>query len=324
MKDKIEAFQAILSEPDEKVIIRHPAFFRNQSLTYGDQEKESLHNLTERIIRKYQILVDSFLRKENNCYYEVKILQNGCLESFKFTTARLSSFDTAVKWYKEKISFEDRKTVDVVQISKNYLFDKTTDSLFKSADKYVETWFDCDLNLIDIDDNGVLSAEILCFDTTDKLLVHLPMPFKQGDILVKKESGIRTVMQVNSGNCEPYERGMPFVFKSSNPDAALSKGEYCYDVEFEGYFFDKTCQYRLDCNGYHHAFDIEYYRKPLKGKEQFLKILSMKLKDKSSVPDDAVRMAYEYCRTLAIQKELEVTNQCFDLNVMKFLAAGDK
>lgn len=319
MKEKIEAFKAILNAPDEEVIIRYPVFFRNQSLTYGDQEKESLHDLTERIIRKYLLLEDTFLSKENNSYYEVKILQKGCLEAFKFNTARLSSFDSVVKWYEKFFSLEERKTVDVVQISKNYLFDQTTDSLFKSADKYVKAWFDYDLNLVDIDDGGVLSVEALCFDTTDKLLVYLPMPFKHGDILVKKESGIRTVMQVNSGNYEPYEIGMPFVFKTSNPDASISKGEYCYDIEFKGFFFDKNCQYRLDCNGYNHTYDLEYYRKPLKGKDLFLKILSMKLKDKSSIPDDAVRIAYEYCRSLAIQKELEDRNECFDFDIMKYL-----
>lgn len=98
MKEKIEAFKAILTEPDEEVIIRYPAFFRNQSLTYGEQEKESLHDLTVRIIRKYLLLEDTLLSKENNCYYEVKILQKGCLEKFNFTTARLSYFDTTVKW----------------------------------------------------------------------------------------------------------------------------------------------------------------------------------------------------------------------------------
>lgn len=205
-----------------------------------------------------------------------------------------------------------------MQITKNYIFDEP-DNEIRYADKYIVGLFNSNLKLFDLFENAVISEESLLYETTDKLLVHLPMPFKQGDILERKKSGIMTIFQSKAMN-EPFENGMPFVFESSNPDETLSKGESSYDIKFKGFYFDKNRQYVLNCDGYRHTYDLEYYRKPLEGKKRFLKIISMKLKDKASVPDEAVRMAYEYCRTLAMQKELEDTNECFDFDIMKYLS----
>lgn len=317
LKEKLKAFKVILNEPDENVLVRKPVFFKNHNLKNGDLEKESLHELTQNIIKKDATILENFLREENNCYYEVKVLQDGVISRLNFTTARLSSLETAFQWYRHNYTLEDIKNVDIVQITKNYIFDKPDE--IRYADKYIEGYFNSNLKLLRIFNYAIKFEEPLLSATTEKLLVHLPMPFKQGDILERKKSGIMTIWQSNAIN-EPFENGMPFVFESSTPDDTLSKGECMYDIKFKGFYFDKNRQYILNCDGYEHTYDLEYYRKPLEGKERFLKILSMKLKDKASVPDEAVRMAYEYCRTLAMQKELEDTNECFEFDIMKYLS----
>ncbi|MBE6424194.1 cyclic-phosphate processing receiver domain-containing protein [Succinivibrio dextrinosolvens] len=318
LEEKLEAMKLLLDAPDEDVTIRHPSFFKKQPKDGDKNEFESLHELTKGIIENYSVLIELLKAKEPECYYEVRILEKDRTEFYSF--ASFPSFEDALNGYLEEYSSEDREYVSVVQFSKNYLLGfQKKNRRRKSDGKYIRAFFDSDLKLMHIYDNECLPQERFYY-TTDKLFIYLPMPFKAGDILVNSKDCVYAGV-THGFNCD-YELGSPFVVESFNPDERLLKGIDCSDISCYCFYFDNLNQYHLVSEVNVHNYDLEYYRKPLKDKERFLRIFSLRLKDKFSVSDEEMLIAFEYCKNLEIQKHLKKQLQWVNSSMSYYLADG--
>lgn len=299
LEERLIALDSLLAAPDEMVTIRHPDFFKKQAKDGDKNELESLHELTKGIVENYRTLIKILKTEEPESYYEISILEKGRSEFY--SSARFPSFDAAIKGYQQEYPDDNDNSVAVVQLSK-YYFSGTKDQRGNIVDKYVKAFFDSDLKLMHIYDNECLPQERF-FYTTDKLLIYLPMPFRRGDILVNSKDCVYTG-NTTGFNCD-YEAEAPFVADSFYPDKNISFGVDCSDIFCNCFYFDKFSQYHLTSEVNVHNYDLEYYRKPLSGKERFLRIYGMKLRNESSVSDEELLLASEYCRTLEIQKELK-------------------
>ena len=298
LEERLLAFESLLLTPDEMLTIRNPVFFKEQLKDDEKNEKESLHELTKGILENYRTLIKILKTEETYSYYEVRVLEKGCSEFYSF--ARFPSFDAAVTGYQQEYS-DDSNSVVVVRLSK-YYFSRTKDSHGYIKDKYVEAFFDSDLRLMHIYDKECLPQERLNY-TTDKLLVYLPMPFKSGDILVNSSECVYAGH--TKGFQYDYGAGAPFVAVSFIPDAKVTRGMDSSDINCYCYYFNRFSQYLLTSEVNVHNYDLEYYRKPLVGKERFLRIFGLRQKDCSAVSDEELLTASEYCKNLEIQKGLK-------------------
>lgn len=299
LEERLLALELLLDDPDEKVTIRHPSFFKEQPKDGDKNEKESLHELTQGIIENYRTLIKLLKTEEPQCYYEVSVLEKGHDDFYSF--ARFPSFEAAAQSYLQEYSGENRDAVCVVLLSKNY-YSGCKDRYGNVADKYVRAFFNSDFELMHIYDNECLPQERFNY-TTDKILVYLPMPFEPGDILVNSEDCVYAG-QTKGFNCD-YKPGAPFVAVSFIPDATVSCGIDSSDINCYCYYFDRFSQYHLTSEVNVHNYDLEYYRKTLSGKERFLRIFGLKQKDNSAVSDEELLLASEYCKNLEIQQAIK-------------------
>ncbi|WP_295365882.1 cyclic-phosphate processing receiver domain-containing protein [uncultured Succinivibrio sp.] len=318
LEERLFALEELLAEPDEEVTIRHPDFFVEQPKDGDKSETESLHALTKGILENYRIQISLLKNEEPESYYELSILEKGRYEFYSF--ARFPSFEAAVNGYKEDFSADDRDSVAVVMLTK-YYYSGTKNIYDNFSDRYVRAFFNSELELMHIYDNECLPQERFNY-TTDKLLIYLPMPFEPGDILVNSDDCVYAG-QTKGFNCD-YESGAPFVAVSFIPDKTVSSGIDSSDINCYCYYFDSFSQYHLTSEVNVHNYDLEYYRKPLTGKDRFLRIFGLKQKDTSAVSDEELLLASEYCKNLEIQQALKQQLSWFNSSMSYYLSEENR
>lgn len=304
-EEKIAALESLLDGPDEEVIIRNDLFMKNKDnkdskKAVEKNEHRSLHDMVTRLIRYYRKLQDLFRQNDKNCFYEIFTCEDGFR---KHSEACFHDLDCAMAYCRHNYSEDNSddnycdKHNFAIKITKRYMETSPDIDSFR-AEKYITAAFSRDLQLYSLQEQAVISeTEFSYKDSTDGLIIYLPMPFRRGDILTRSKDNLPYAMHNGSGT--PDRMGDPFVVVDLSPDEKISRGWDSIDICCQCYYLNQSEGLNIKQDDLSHIYDLEYYRGEIKGRYRILKILSAILKGSKIVDNYALMHVVRYCGALA-------------------------
>ena len=317
LDEKIEALKNLLQEDDERVKLRNPHYWRDDDSVF--KKEISLHALTAGIIENFETLLGKLKESEPLCFYELSVIEDGSDEYSQ--EGYFPSYEAAYSYYKNHcLSKDSDEELYAFKIRKQY-FEGTIDPRWGDVeDKYVEACFNRHGHLLNITDNLVLSSDRYDY-SSDGLFFYLPVPFKKGDIVItSKETvlhGSTNGFMYDQAPREPYVLGGDFF-----PDEKLNIGVDSSDINVNCVYLNKfsdNCSVVSEVNV--HTYNIEYYRKPLTGKNRILKFISSIIKKDGVFDFEDLLWANSLFRAESLYQDSK--NYCSNLNYFLNYYLGD-
>ena len=231
------------------------------------------------------------------------------------------SYEAAYTYYKNYcLSNDTDEDLYAFKIRKQF-FEGAIDTKWGHVEeKYAEACFNRQGQLLKITDNLVLASDRYDY-SCDGLLVYLPMPFKIGDIVVTcKErllNGCTNGFMYDQDSKEPYVLQGHFF-----PDEKLNIGMDSSDINVGCVYLNKfsdNCSVVSEVNV--HTYDIEFYRKPLTGKNRILKFISSIIKEDGVFDKHELMWANSLCRAESLYQDTK--QYCSNLNPLMNYYLGD-
>ncbi len=298
LSEKLLAFEEILKEKDENILIRSSCLYNKDTKDY---ERVSLHEMTRSLIRHYDFLQNKLLSDEPLSYYKLSILESD--RDYYISAGKFPDFKHVFDYCREQyIECPDYDYLKAFAIKKQY-FDGTSDHHGNIQNKTIIANYNATGELLNID-GDFTCGDWNTFLTTDDLLIYLPMPFEKGDIAINSED--RLLKFSSSSFINSYDPKTPYVLSGTFiPDEKLSKGYDSSDINTYCYYLDKYRDCLLTSEVNEHLYDIEYYRKPVTGKFKLLKVISSILKKQKTFDVESLAFAASFYKEQASFHELK-------------------
>lgn len=317
LDEKIEALKNLLQEEDENVKLRNPHYWRDDDSVF--KKEISLHALTAGIIENYETLLFKLKETEPCCFYELSTYEDG--DDNYSRKGYFPSFEAAYSYCRNYcLSNDSDEEFYAFKIRKQYYEGSIDQKWGNVEDKYAEACFNCQGQLLNITDNLVLSSDRYDY-STDGLFFYLPVPFKKGDIVITcKETFLR-----GSTNGFMYDQDQrePYVLQGDFfPDEKLNNGVDSSDINVSCIYlnrFSDSCAVVSEVNV--HTYDIEYYRKPLTGRNRILKLIGSIIKKDGVFDWDELMWANSLMRAEALYQDTK--QYCSNLNPLLNYYLGD-
>ena len=257
LEDKISALEKLKKEMGKKDTVRIHDFPRIYTF--------SATKFIDRLIKKYITLVENFKDDSGDCVYELKVSEEyqNCYYDEKF----FYSYGDFL-FYKNNLTETDQKS-NTFRLKKIYLNSINNDAC--GGETFISAIYSGEFKLMDIKCSGFSDEKYKV--SSDNLICCIPLPFKSGDIIVRKKNLFN---RTASGSfCPLYT---PCVFTKACPTSYDDvKTMDASDLILYTWYRDNSTGL-VKHDHFEHRYDFEFLKDKLSSKDKILYSVSAFLK----------------------------------------------